>query len=139
MLDADIYYRAIVRDALKTDGWTITHDSYLLKFGDEEFDRESVSDSPMGAEKGSRHIAVVVKSFLGRSPIAELERALGQFLLQRHLMKQTEPARNLFLAVPEEAYYSLFEDPLGRNLTASEKLKLIVFDPAQGRVIKWIE
>jgi hypothetical protein len=43
------------------------------------------------------------------------------------------------LAIREEVYYALFEEPIGRILLENQRVQLVVFDPDQEVVVKWIE
>lgn len=75
------------------------------------------------AEKEGRKIAVEVKSFVGKSDIVELEKALGQFRLYRFALRKKEIERELFLAIPKEVYNELFVNPDGLELIESEGRK----------------
>lgn len=65
----------------------------------------------LAAEKEGRRIAVEVKSFVGKSEIEDLEKALGQFTLYRSIMEFDYPDRDLYLAVREVIFTELFEEP----------------------------
>ena len=69
-----------VRNALINDGWTITDDSLTLKFGETELYVDLGAEKVLAAEKEGRKIAVEIKSFLGKSIIAETQDAIGQFI-----------------------------------------------------------
>lgn len=135
----DIYHD-VVKNALVKDGWRITHDPLILSYGGRNLYVDIGAEAPIGAEKGGRQIAVEVKSFLGGSEITELERALGQYMLYRFLLARQEPGRVLFLAFPRSAYTSILNDPAeGRDFTATQDLKLVVFDPDREVIVQWIE
>ena len=134
----DVFHQ-LVKDALTREGWTITHDPYPLRYGEHNLFVDLGAEAPIGAEKDGRKIAVEVKSFLGRSEVSDLERALGQFLLYRFLLARAEPDRSLYLAVPEETYFSLFDPADGRDLVAEQAIRLLVFGPDQGAILRWIE
>jgi XisH protein len=134
----DIYHEA-VKTALMKDGWTITHDPYPLRYGEHRLYVDLGAEAPIGAEREGRKIAVELKSFLGRSEITDLERALGQYRLYRFLIRRTERDRTLFIAVPEETYYAVFDPGDGRDLVVEEELQLIVFDPQPEVILEWIE
>ena len=72
----DVFHNA-VRRALETDGWTITHDPLVVPFGDHNLFVDLGAERMLAAEKADRKIAVEIKSFLSRSPVEDLERALG--------------------------------------------------------------
>src|SRR5690349_24371337 len=80
-----------------------------------------------GGESG-RKIAVEVKSFLGKSGITELEKAIGQYVLYRSLLRWEEADRSLFLALPEEAYNAVLDSVSGEELISGEAIKLVLFD-----------
>ena len=75
----DIYHDA-AKQALINDGWTITHDPYTIKIGRRDVFVDLGAEKLLAAEKEGRKIAVEIKSFVGRSEIADLQDALGQFI-----------------------------------------------------------
>jgi XisH protein len=76
-------------------------------------------------------IAVEIKSFLRDSEVADLEDAPGQFVLYRAALRRHEPARRLVLAVPLDAFESVWSDDVGRDVMEDEKIPLLVFDPME--------
>jgi hypothetical protein len=129
----------VVKRALIKDGWTITHDPYLVHYGEHNLFVDLGAEAPIAAEKEGRKIAVEIKSFLGDSEMVDLENALGQYLLYRFLIRRQEPNRTLFLAVPSEAFASVFDPADGRDLVADQNLRLIVCDPDEETIVRWIE
>lgn len=117
----DTYHDA-VRNALVKDGWTITDDPFRLVWGKRDFYVDLGAERVVAAEKAGKRIAVEVKSFLGASPMHDLEQALGQFVLYRSILEEQEPGRVLFLAIPDEAAEILGE-PVGQLLIASSLSK----------------
>jgi hypothetical protein len=134
----DLFHDA-VKNALVKEGWVITHDPYLLRFGERKLFVDLGAEMPIAAEKDGRKIAVEIKTFVGAAPITDLERALGQYLLYSYLLEKNEAERSLFLAVDSEAYASLFNVADGRDLIASRGIKLIVFHPIEEEILQWIE
>src|SRR3954454_17887298 len=92
----------------------------------------------LAAEKDHRKIAVEVKSFLGHSEMADLEQAIGQYTVYHEVLLRAEPDRVLFLAVDEEVYNNLFEEPIGELLLENRRIRLIVFDPHTETIRQWI-
>lgn len=90
------------------------------------------------AEKGSSKIAIEVKSFVGTSEMEDLYNAVGQFILYRKALRKTEPERELYLAVCQDVYDELFNDPSEDSLLHEEGVKLIVFEPETKEVTLWI-
>ena len=92
----------------------------------------------IGAERGSERIAVEVSSFVAESPVRDLQEAVGQFVVYRTLLTQAEPERTLFLGVPTRVYDSVLSEPLGQVVAAEVRLRILVFDPQQQKVVRWI-
>ncbi len=122
----DIYHDT-AKNALMKDGWTITHDPLVLRWGTTDVYVDLGAEQLLAAEKAERRIAVEVKSFVGRSAVEDLEKALGQYILYHDIMAKREPDRTLYLAVHEEAFLGIFEEPIGRLLLDNNRLNLIVF------------
>ena len=91
----------------------------------------------LAAEKRGRKIGVEVKGFTGPSPVADLEQALGQYVLYQSVLARVEPERTLYLAVRNSTFRTLFEEPLGR-LLLEEGMRLLVFNPKTEEVVRWI-
>jgi chromosome condensin MukBEF MukE localization factor len=97
------------------------------------------AEMPLGAEKAGRKIAVETKSFLGRSPMTELERAVGQFTVYRFLLQREEADRALYLAVSDSVYDAVFDVSDVRDLVAAVQMRLLLFDAELERIVRWIE
>ena len=63
-------FHEIVVSTLVREGWTITHDPYLLPFGIYDLQIDLGAEMPIGAEREGRKIAVEIKSFLAFPPLA---------------------------------------------------------------------
>lgn len=133
----DIYHDA-VRNALIKDGWTITHDPLILKWGLKDLYVDLGAERLVAAEKEGHKIAVEVKSFVSQSEVEDLENAVGQFVLYHDILNRTEPERMLYLAVREAVFASVFEEPIGQVLLENQRVKLVVFDPQAEVIVKWI-
>lgn len=133
------YYHNVVCNALKKDGWTITHDPYRLKLARKKnLYIDLGAERLIAAEKGVRKIAVEIKSFRSVSEMKDLEEAVGQFVLYEHLLARYEPERKLYLAVPEDVRESVFEEEAGLVLIEDKIIRLFTFDSNQEEIIKWI-
>ncbi len=137
MAAKDIYHDH-VRKALEKDGWTITHDPLSVKWLGRTLQVDLGAERLIAAEKGAEKIAVEVKSFLSDSPIEDLRDAIGQFVIYRSALRAGQPQRKLYLAIREDVYANLFEQPEGEVLRTEEQIKLIVFHVLKEEVIKWI-
>ena len=92
----------------------------------------------IAAEKDSQKIAIEIKSFVGKSSIDDLEKALDQYILYYDLLARFQPEITLYLAIHQEAYVDVFEDPIGQVLLENKRLKLLVLDEIQEVILKWI-
>ncbi len=127
-----------VRNALVKDGWTITDDPYRLEWGGKNLFVDLAAERVLTAEKQGARIAVEIQSFLGPSEVHDLRGALGQFVLYRAVIEQTDPGRVLYLAVSDTAFQDVFAEPLGRLARESLCVPLIVFDPTAEEIQQWI-
>jgi hypothetical protein len=132
----DIYHD-VVKQALEKDGWVITDDPLHLKWGAKDMYVDLGAEQLIAAEKSGQKIGVEVKSFTGRSEMLDLEQALGQYVIYEDVLHQVQPDRLLYLAIPEEVYYDLFEEPIGQLLIATRHIRLLVFEPEQEVLLQW--
>lgn len=137
MLARDLYHDS-VKKALVKDGWRITHDPLRLTWGKKDMYVDLGAERLMAAQKDNELIAVEVKSFIGASSMADLEGAIGQYILYFDVLQEREPNRTLYVAVRQKAYEEVFEDPLGQLLLTKKRLKLVVFDDHTDTILQWI-
>jgi XisH protein len=131
-------YHDCVRNALIKDGWVITHDPLRMAWGGKDLYVDLGAEELMAAEKGGRSIAVEVKTFLGRSEMEDLEKALGQFGLYRSVLAMTHPGWTLILAVPEDIVRDVFDEPIGRLVIRDHSVNIFGFDPVSEVITRWI-
>ncbi|MEB3282118.1 MAG: XisH family protein [Lyngbya sp.] len=131
-------YHDTVKNALIKEGWRITHDPYVLSVGKTDLFVDLGADKLLSAEKGEQKIAVEIKSFIGRSRINDLEKALGQYILYYDIIQDLEPERLLYLAITEDIFEDIFKQPIGEVLLRNKRLKLMVFDEKQEVICQWI-
>ncbi len=136
-MPAKDFYHPHVVDALVADGWTITHDPLSLRIGGKDMFVDLGAERFVGAERNGERIAVEVKSFTSASEVRELEIALGQFVLYGDALARLEPERVLFLAVREQVFHEIFEEPMGRMLLENKRVRLIVVDVARREIVRW--
>jgi hypothetical protein len=132
-------YHDCVKKALIGEGWTITHDPYVLSAGGDRVfvDLGADASGPLAAERGGEKIAVEIKSFRGQSLLTDLERAVGQYVVYRTMLADEDPERALYLAVTEDVYKNLMDRPIARRPLESLDTHLIVFRPDEERIILW--
>ncbi|NEQ80654.1 MAG: fatty-acid synthase [Moorea sp. SIO2I5] len=133
----DIYHDT-VKNALIKDGWTITNDPLSLKIGKKDIYIDLAAEKLLVAEKQGQKIAVEVKSFVGLSEIEDLKNALGQYILYDKILKRQLSERLLYLAIRSAIFNRLFTKEIGQILLEDNTLKIIVFDPEEEVIIKWI-
>jgi hypothetical protein len=132
----NIHHDAVIQ-ALRADGWTVTHDPLVIPYGDRRlFIDLGAERMTIGAERGGERIAVEIASFVADSPVRDLQEAIGQFVVYRALLSHTEPERSLFLGVATRVYDSVLSEPLGQLVAADVRLRVLVFDTEQQKVVR---
>jgi hypothetical protein len=132
----DIYHET-VKEALIKDGWSVTHDPFLIRFEEDRAYIDLAAERTIAAERGSDKIAVEVKSFIGVSRLDDLEKAVGQYLLYRSWLARTEQDRVLYLAVSSAAYARVFQRKSASVLLADYLIHLVVVDIDKAEVVEW--
>ncbi|MBW4633120.1 MAG: XisH family protein [Iphinoe sp. HA4291-MV1] len=133
----DIFHNA-VKHALEKDGWLITDDPIYLDFGGVEIYIDLGGEKIIAAEREGEKIAVEVKSFIGSSAIFLFHTALGQFINYRTALSREQPERELYLAVPSTTYETFFKLELVQIVIQSQNLKLLIYEPEQEVIERWI-
>ena len=111
-----------------------------VEFGEEDEVRIDLgAERLLAAQKKDVKIAVEVKSFLSDSALSDFHLALGQFLNYRLVLKEKDKERILYLAVPIYAYESFFQRDLPKAVIKQYELKLVVYDPVEEVIVKWIK
>lgn len=137
MTARDFIHEAVKRALIK-DGWQITADPLRIQVGIFAGLIDLAADRPIAAEKAGRKIAVEIKGFTGRSMMADLEQALGQYELYVYLLEKVEPDRKLYLAINALAFNNIFNTPEGQELCTRYALNLVVIDIPTEEVTAWI-
>ena len=133
----DFYHNA-VRNGLAKDGWKITHDPFVLKWGTIDLFVDLGAERLLAAETDARKIAVEVKGFTGPSDMVELERALGQYVLNHDVLAERDPNRVPYLAVSAQVMSELFDEPIGRLVLRNQRARLVIFDAKEEVILRWI-
>jgi len=92
----------------------------------------------IAATKGAQKIAVEIKTFMGRSDIADLEQAVGQFVIYQALLRKVEPDRTLYIAVPVDVVNTLFQEAIGDAVREAALTHLIAFSPENEEIVQWL-
>jgi hypothetical protein len=133
----DTFHQA-VRTALVKDGWTITHDPYRIAYGVRGVFVDLGAERTLGAERGDEKIAVEIKSFLGASDFQDFKDAVGQYFIYRALIRDTDPDRTLFLAVPYSTFETLFSEPIAQPPLRELCPSLFAYDSIEEKIVRWI-
>lgn len=134
----DLFHEA-VKKGLQKEQWIITHDPLRIEFGKQDEVRIDLgAERLLAAEKAGEKIAVEIKSFLSDSALFDFHLALGQFFNYRLVLEASESERILYLAVPIAAYESFFQRDLPQASVQQYRIKLIVYDPVDEVIVKWI-
>lgn len=134
----NLYHDAVIR-ALQADGWTITDDPLRVSFGGRDLYVDLGAERILiGAERRTERIAVEVQSFLGLSPVRDLQEAVGQYTIYELILATQELKRKLFLAVPLRVREGILGEQFGRLIIENLRLHVLVFDEQKETVIEWI-
>lgn len=138
----------LVKQALINSGWEITDDPYRIYYGErslfvdlgavEKLIQNPTAGQLIGAEREGRRIAIEIKEFRGNSVIADLEQAIGQYVLYRLLLNKIDPDRALYLAITADIFKDIFSEPIGELVIKDLPMQLIVIDLKRVEVQKWI-
>lgn len=134
----DVFHEAVKRALLK-DRWQVTDDPLELEWEEVKVKIDLAAERLIAAERENEKIAVEIKSFISPSAISDFHTALGQFLNYQIMLEVNESKRELYLAVPVEAYSSFFQSRLAQVAVKKHQIKLLVYDPVYEEVVQWIK
>ena len=130
----DHYHPLVVRMLIK-DGWKIVTEQYKLIVGE----RRLWIDIQVAKSEQSLAILVEVKGFENSSSaVSELGDATGQYVLYQVGLAANKLSFTLYLAVPEFAYQGILSEELGKQVLQRIGMNLLVFDPDQEVITRWI-
>jgi XisH protein len=122
---------------LLKDGWIILKEDYELQYGGDSL--YFAAERSIVATRGKRRILVEVKSFVGRSFVADLQAAIGQYAMYQNVIEEEGLEFRLYLAISSAIYEERFQSPLAQLMVARGGVNLLVFDAKQEVVEQWIE
>lgn len=132
----DIIHNA-VKNALIKDGWTITHDPFIIEYKELTLYADLAAERPIAAEREGRKIVVEVKSFVGASKIQDLKIGLGQYEIYVSLLEIIDPKRKLYLAISEKVYDEFFSLESIQVIINRLQVPIIVVNPEAEEIVKW--
>jgi hypothetical protein len=128
----------LVKKALEAEGWTITDDPFEISSLIADLEVDLAAEKIIGASKGATKIAVEIKSFISKSWLHDFYKAVGQFGFYCLTIAEEEPERQLYLAMPDNAYKYLFKDPISKKLAENNQMRFIIFNVETEKIIQWI-
>ncbi|AUT03579.1 fatty-acid synthase [Nostoc sp. CENA543] len=138
----------IVKQAIIKDGWEITDDPFVISYGErflfvdlaanESYISTQLPAKLIGAKRQNSRIAIEIKEFRGRSAIADLEQAIGQYILYQLLLNQVDPDRVIYLAITDITYEEIFSEPIGQLVISELPMRLLIVDTEKVEVKQWI-
>ena len=132
----DVYHDT-VKNALIKEGWTITSEQLLIRFGGFDMYIDLGAEQVIAAQKAEQNIAVEVKSFVSGPFISEFHTAIGQVMNYRSALKRIDPNCVLYLAVPRAIYKTYFTRPFVQAVIEDYHIKYIVYHVEKEEVVKW--
>ena len=127
-----------VHAALIADGWTVTNDPLHLHYAGDNLYIDLAAERLLAAEKGTRRIAVEIKSFRGPSELVDLHQAVGQFVVYREVLAELDPQRELYVAVSVDVRSEVFETGVARMVLTRQIRRLLSYDPTKQVIVRWI-
>lgn len=127
-----------VKNALVKDGWMITDDPYRIEYEDADVYADLRIEKATHGESTRRVLVIEIKEFVGVSPMARLEEALGQYQVYRSYLRQTAPEEQLYLAVDQASYDALFRRKSFQRIVEDYRLALLIVDVPREEVTQWI-
>jgi hypothetical protein len=133
----DIFHD-LVREALEKDGWTITHDPYVIK-RQRRYEIDLGAEKVIAAEREEERIAVEIKSFVGSSFTYDFHLAFGQYSIYQYYLNKQEPERKLYLAVSNLVFTKEFSTEDIEEICRVFKVQLLIFDIEKESLVQWIK
>jgi hypothetical protein len=133
----DVYHDA-VKNALIKDGWIITADPYPIKYEEVKLFADLAGEKTIAASREEKQIVIEIKSFLSRSPMRDLETALGQYLIYKAFLSLEYPEKQLYLAIGEIIYEDFFQKVAIQFIVTKYQVSLLVIDMNKQEIVKWI-
>ena len=130
----DRYHDVVVR-ALRKAGWTILAEQVAVSMPT----RRVWIDIRASKNPDTFAILVEVKGFERlAAPVAYLADTIGQCVLYQTILEYAGVTDPLYLAVPAAALTGILGEELGQQLIRRTQVRLVLFDPVQEEIIRWI-
>nr|WP_202925032.1 XisH family protein [Myxacorys almedinensis] len=133
----DLFHDA-VKQALIRDGWVITDDPLVVRYGPTNLKVDLGAERIIAAQRETETVAVEIKSFLDPSAVNDFHTAVGQYLHYQLAFNYNQWSRKLYLAVPKEIYDTQFEKPLFRD-SQTYRIRILVYSTENQEILTWID
>lgn len=131
------YFHGTVQEVLLKEGFSITHDPYVLRKYDPQWELDFGAEKVIAAESDRLKIAVEVKSYFQDSFAHAFHGILGQYLNYRLALSYVDPDRKMFLAVPEDIYNEEFGRRGISNSIQHFQVSLMIYHPIEKIILRW--
>jgi hypothetical protein len=132
----DSFHEA-VKQALIKDNW-VNVSPLTLRYGTTKLEIDLSAEQILMAQKNNVQIAIEVKSFSSASVVYEFHQAIGQYIHYRMVLRQVQPNRIPYLALPNEIYQRFFQMQFFHDSLEENRVQLLLVDPDLEEVIQWI-
>jgi hypothetical protein len=132
-------FHDLVKQALISDGWTVTHDPLFIKWKGAEYFPDLGAEKVIAAEKGLEKVAIEIKSFIGNSFQADFYEAIGKYDSYFLALSDLEPERKVILAVPLDVYNKDFQKGYVQAMIQFKKMSIVIYDIDNQSITKWIK
>jgi hypothetical protein len=129
----DNCHDAIV-NAFKKEGWSIDTDFYIVS----ETRSAYIDVQATRGVNGQRETVLLaeIKCF-AQNTNQELYEAIGQYVVYRLILAETQNLTPLYLAVPQSAYQQTF-DKIALRAMAINRVKMVIVDVDHEAIVQWI-
>jgi len=131
-------YHQEFRNALESEGWTVTDDPFHVGIGSTNVQIDIGAERLVIAEKEAEQVAVEIKTFRHPSLVTDLYDAVGQYICYRFILNERNENRTLFLAMPKKTYKRLEDEPILRIFEV-ENIHLVIYDEKNETIQQWIK
>ena len=134
----DIFHDSVVI-ALEKEGWKVTNDPLRIVAGGVGLFIDIAAEPIISLEKDNEKIAIEIKSFGIQSAITSFYETLGKYLTYRKALEMSNKNMDLYLAVPQKAFESIFQKDLIKAIVLEFHVHLFVYQPNTQTIQKWIK
>jgi hypothetical protein len=130
-------FHEVVKQALLKDNW-VNVAPLALRYGTTKLEIDLGAEQVLMAQKNNIQIAIEIKSFSAASVVYEFHQAIGQYINYRMVLRQVQPERIPYLALPNEIYQRFFQTQFFHDSLEENNVRLLLVDPDLEEVTQWI-